>query len=134
MFRVVSIGAITPLEWVIAVLFVITFSWITLSFTASIAGFVWLLAHRAPGKPPPRLRERTAVVIPIYNEAHSRVFGDMQAIFEDVEGAGQAHAFDFPSSPTPPTPISGSRRSARSWRCARGCRRRASTTAGGEGT
>ena len=32
MFRVVSIGAITPLEWVIAVLFVITFSWITLSF------------------------------------------------------------------------------------------------------
>ena len=54
MFRVVSIGAITPLEWVIAVLFVITFSWITLSFTASIAGFVWLLAHRGPGKPAPR--------------------------------------------------------------------------------
>ena len=95
MFRVVSIGAITPLEWVIAVLFVITFSWITLSFTASIAGFVWLLAHRGPGKPAPVLRERTAVVMPIYNEAPSRVFGAMQAIFEDVEGAGQAHAFDF---------------------------------------
>ncbi len=53
MFRVVSIGPITPLEWVIAVLFVITFSWITLSFTASIAGFVWLLAHRGPKAPAP---------------------------------------------------------------------------------
>ena len=33
--------------------------------------------------------------MPIYNEAPSRVFGAMQAIFEDVEGTGQAHAFDF---------------------------------------
>ena len=41
------------------------------------------------------MRERTAVVMPIYNEAPSRVFGAMQAIFEDVERTGQAHAFDF---------------------------------------
>ena len=53
MFKVVSIGPITPLEGVIAALFVITFSWITLSFTSSIVGFVWLLAHRGPRKPPP---------------------------------------------------------------------------------
>ena len=46
MFKVVSIGPITPLEGVIAALFVLTFSWITLSFTSSIVGFVWLLAHR----------------------------------------------------------------------------------------
>ena len=95
MFKVVSIGPVTPLEGVIAALFVITFSWITLSFTSSVVGFVWLLAHRGPPNPPPCLRERTAVVMPIYNEAPSRVFGAMQAIFEDVERAGQAHAFDF---------------------------------------
>ncbi len=95
MFKVVSIGPITPLEGVIAALFVITFSWITLSFTSSIVGFVWLLAHRGPREPPPTLRERTAVVMPIYNEAPSRVFGAMQAIFEDVERTGQADAFDF---------------------------------------
>src|SRR5277367_1356369 len=34
MFKVVSIGPVTPLEGVIAALFVITFSWITLSFTS----------------------------------------------------------------------------------------------------
>jgi membrane glycosyltransferase len=95
MFKVVSIGPVTPLEGVIAALFVITFSWITLSFASSLVGFVWLLAHRRPPEPPPTLRERTAVVMPIYNEAPSRVFGAMQAIFEDVERTGQAHAFDF---------------------------------------
>ena len=95
MFKVVSISTVTPLEWVIAVLFVITFSWITLSFSSSVVGFVWLLAHRGRRGPLPCLRERTAVVMPIYNEAPSRVFGAMQAIFEDVERTGQAHAFDF---------------------------------------
>ncbi len=95
MFKVVSVGTITPLEWAMVVLFVITFSWVTLSLTAAIAGFVWLLAHRGRRAPPPPLRERTAVVMPIYNEAPSRVFGAMQAIFEDVESTGQAQAFDF---------------------------------------
>ena len=95
MFKVVSVGTITPLEWAMVVLFVITFSWVTLSLTASIAGFVWLLARRGRRAPPPRLRERTAVVMPIYNEAPSRVFGAMQAIFEDVERTGQDQAFDF---------------------------------------
>jgi membrane glycosyltransferase len=91
----VLIGPITPLEWAMLVLFVVTFSWITLSFTASIVGFFRLLAHRGRREPSPLLRARTAVVMPIYNEAPSRVFGAMQAIFEDVERAGQAGSFDF---------------------------------------
>ena len=56
------------------------------------------LASRSPGRTRAcagLLRERTALVMPIYNEAPSRVFGAMQAIFEDVERTGQAHAFDF---------------------------------------
>ena len=95
MFKVVSLGAITPLAWAMLILFVLTFSWLTLSFTSGIVGFVWLLAHRGPRHDAPSLRERTAVVMPIYNEAPARVFGAMQAIFEDVERTGQAHAFDF---------------------------------------
>src|SRR5277367_2995832 len=95
MFKVVAVATITPLEWAMVVLFVVTFSWVTLSLTSGIVGFVWLLAHRGRRGPPPRLRQRTAVVMPIYNEAPSRVFGAMQAIFEDVERTGQTHAFDF---------------------------------------
>ena len=96
MYKVVGVGTTTPLEWVMVVLFVITFSWITLSFTASIVGFVWLIVHWRERRPlPASLSERTAVVMPIYNEAPSRVFGAMQAIIEDVERTGLGAAFDY---------------------------------------
>jgi membrane glycosyltransferase len=96
MYKVVGVGTTTPLEWVMVVLFVITFSWIALSFTASIVGFVWLIVHWRKRQPfPASLSERTAVVMPIYNEAPSRVFGAMQAIIEDVERTGLGAAFDY---------------------------------------
>jgi membrane glycosyltransferase len=96
MYKVVGVGTTTPLEWVMVVLFVITFSWIALSFTASLVGFVWLIAHsRTRGALPASLSERTAVVMPIYNEAPSRVFGAMQAIIEDVERTGLGSTFDY---------------------------------------
>jgi membrane glycosyltransferase len=96
MYKVVGVGTTTALEWVMVVLFVITFSWLSLSFTASVVGFIWLLAHpRKPGPLPPLLTEKNAVVMPIYNEAPSRVFGAMQAILEDVERTGLGSAFDF---------------------------------------
>ncbi len=96
MYKVVGVGTTTALEWVLVVLFVITFSWVALSFTASIVGFVWLIAHSHKREPlPASLSEKTAVVMPIYNEAPSRVFGAMQAIIEDVERTGLGSAFDY---------------------------------------
>src|SRR5260370_33351881 len=75
MVKVVTVGTTTALEWVMVVLFIITFSWVSLSFTASLVGFVWLLIHlRKLGPLPASLSEKTAVVMPIYNEAPSRVF------------------------------------------------------------
>src|SRR5271165_5532266 len=96
MYKVVGIGPITPLEWAMLVLFIVTFSWVALSFTAGVVGFVWLLAHSRYREPlPASLSERTAVVMPIYNEAPSRVFGAMQAIIEDAERTGPGSAFDY---------------------------------------
>ena len=96
MYKVVGVGTTTPLEWVMVVLFVITFSWVALSFTASIVGFIWLIAHAHKRRPlPASLSERTAIVMPIYNEAPSRVFGAMQAIVEDVGRTGLGSAFDY---------------------------------------
>jgi membrane glycosyltransferase len=96
MYKVVGVSTTTALEWVMVVLFVVTFSWVSLSFTASVVGFVWLLAHRGQRMPlPSALVERTAIVMPIYNEAPSRVFGAMQAIVEDVERTGLGSAFDY---------------------------------------
>ena len=97
MYKVVGVsGVITPLEWAMVVLFVVTFSWVSLSFTASVVGFLWLFIHGRKRAPPPAsLTEKTAVVMPIYNEAPSRVFGAMQAMMEDVERTGLASAFDW---------------------------------------
>ncbi|MDB5642293.1 MAG: glycosyl transferase 21 family protein, partial [Hyphomicrobiales bacterium] len=96
MFAVVNVGAITPLKWALLVLFVANFSWIAIAFTSGVLGFVWLLFRAAPPPPlPGALREKTAVVMPIYNEAPSRVFGAVQAMMEDVETTGLADHFDW---------------------------------------
>ncbi len=96
MYKVVGVGTPTALEWVMVVLFVITFSWVALSFTASVVGFLWLIRSGGKRDPlPDSLAERTAVAMPIYNEAPSRVFATMQAIIEDVERTGLGGAFDY---------------------------------------
>lgn len=96
MYRVIDVGAITPLKWALLVLFVANFSWIAIAFTSGVLGFFWLL-FRAPPPPdlPTSLKAKTAVVMPIYNEAPSRVFGAVQAMIEDVEKTGLADHFDW---------------------------------------
>jgi membrane glycosyltransferase len=96
MYQVVALGGVTLLEWALLILFVANFSWIALAFTNSIAGFVWLMLF-APKPPalPAALNERTAIVMPIYNEAPARIFGALQAMFEDVKATGLGESFDW---------------------------------------
>ena len=96
MYKVVSVGGTTLLEWALLVLFVANFSWIALAFTSSLVGFLWMLAlaPKAPGVPA-ALRTRTAVVMPIYNESPERVFAAVQAMIESVAATGLGHAFDW---------------------------------------
>lgn len=96
MYRVVRVGVVTSLEWALVVLFVANFSWIALAFTTGIVGFLWLM-FRAPraGELPASLVKKTAVVMPIYNEAPARVFAAVQAICEDVAATGLDAAFDY---------------------------------------
>ncbi|WP_395698312.1 glucans biosynthesis glucosyltransferase MdoH [Methylocella sp.] len=96
MYGVVSVGGVTLLEWVLLILFVANFSWIALAFTSAIAGLFWLL-FRAPPAPatPAALRERTAIAMPIYNEAPARIFSALEAMIEEVDGSGLGGAFDW---------------------------------------
>ncbi|MFO1114586.1 MAG: glucans biosynthesis glucosyltransferase MdoH [Beijerinckiaceae bacterium] len=96
MYRVVDVGGVTLLKWALLLLFVANFSWIALAFTSGVVGFVWSMIHgRALRDMPAALSTRTAVVMPIYNEAPSRVFGSLQAIWEDVEATGLGGHFDW---------------------------------------
>ncbi len=96
MYAVVNVGAITTLKWALLILFVANFSWIAIAFTSGVLGFFWLL-FSAPKPPalPEKLTEPTAVVMPIYNETPSRVFGAVQAMIEDVEKTGLGDSFDW---------------------------------------
>ncbi|PPD42881.1 MAG: glucans biosynthesis glucosyltransferase MdoH [Methylocystis sp.] len=95
MYRVIDVGGVTALKWTLLALFVLNFSWIALSFASCIVGFAALLSNRpAPGLPE-TLSEKTAVVMPIYNEAPSRVFAALQTIFEDVQATGLGQHFDW---------------------------------------
>ena len=97
MYRVVAVSSnVTFLQWVLLVLFVVNFSWIAMAFTSGVVGFAWLLISKPPLPTlPNNLQGRTAVVMPIYNEAPSCVFATMQAIYEDVEATGLGRHFDF---------------------------------------
>ena len=95
-YEVVSVGTVTPLEWALVTFFVINFSWISLAFSSALVGFLWLLFVRPkPPAVPAGFQERTAIVMPIYNEAPARVFGALQAIHKEVEATGLGSTFDW---------------------------------------
>ena len=96
MYQVVSVGGTTTLEWALLVLFLANFSWIALAFTSGLLGLFWMLFRQPKPVPvPERLKTTTAIVMPIYNEAPSRVFATLQAIAEDVTVTGLGRHFDF---------------------------------------
>jgi membrane glycosyltransferase len=96
MYQVVSVSRTTVLQWVLLALFTVNFSWIALAFTSGLLGFLVLLKRpRPPGALPAALRERTAVVMPVYNEATARTFAALQAIRESIDATGLGAHFDY---------------------------------------
>ncbi|MGY2049837.1 glucans biosynthesis glucosyltransferase MdoH [Methylobacterium sp. JK268] len=96
MYEVVSVaGSATVLQLLLLLLFTLNFSWIALAFTSALLGFGALLRRRPPAAPPAPLMRRTAVVMPVYNEATSRTFAAVEAIRASIEATGQGERFDY---------------------------------------
>lgn len=96
MYAVVAVGGITVLEWALLILFALNFSWIALAFASALVGFASLLRRQKSWlSVPDKLARRTAVIMPIYNEAPSRVFGSVAAMIEEVRATGLIKHFDF---------------------------------------
>ena len=92
-------GGIDVVEAVQLALFVPLFAWIALSFCSAVAGFFALLSGRADtgllAEAPARLRSRTAVLVPIYNEDVDAVFRRVRAMMRSLGATGAAAAFDI---------------------------------------
>ena len=100
-YGVLSADTIGPLDVLILVLVAMLFAWSAFSFLSAFAGFL-VGQSRAPcelgldsGGPLPAPTRRTAVLLPVYNEAPRPVFARLQAICESVEATGAGAPFDF---------------------------------------
>jgi membrane glycosyltransferase len=100
MYEVLQVGGLTLPEAAILVLFVMLFAWIALSFVSMLLGFC--LSLTGPGRalaidpraPLPELSNRTALLLPTYNEEPHRVMARLQAIYESVRDTGRIGHFD----------------------------------------
>jgi membrane glycosyltransferase len=94
MIAVVSVGGVTVLQGVMVVLFTITFGWIALAAAAAVAGVLFGGVRRA-AKGDAVSEQRTALVMPIYNEDSARTFASLRAMAEALIEAGQAGGFEI---------------------------------------
>ena len=96
MYQVVSVSRTTILQWALVALFTVNFSWIAVAFTSALLGFLTLL--RQPRTTPPvpsSLDQRTAIVMPVYNEQTARTYAALEAIYEEIEATGLGSHFDY---------------------------------------
>ena len=104
MLGILGAGGVSPLEILILLLFLPTFGWISIPFWNAAIGFVLDMAGRDPltlapartsGEVAPRLRSRTALVMPVRNEDPDTVFGGLAATLLSLERTGRDERFDL---------------------------------------
>jgi len=95
MYQVLNVGRMTLLQVALLVLFTVNFVWIALPFVNGLIGFLVLWGGRGvSGITLPSLQQgsalttRTALLMPIYNEAPQHVFARLQAIYESLDTLG----------------------------------------------
>lgn len=99
-------NGLTPQEIVLLILYTLLILWVSTSFWTATLGFLVLLSggdRKAIGRIPPRREDqepdkspnRTALVMPIYNEDPQRVFAGLRAIYQSVLDTGRGDEFDL---------------------------------------
>ena len=95
-------GGLSPLEFLLVLLYAVLFAWICTAFWTAFTGFViryfrirrFDLDVEVPVLPPGQ-RPRTVLVMPVYNETPRYVFARIQAIWESLAATGEDEAFDL---------------------------------------
>jgi membrane glycosyltransferase len=101
MYQVLTTNRMTGLQVALLVVFTVNFVWIALPFVNGLVGFLALWRGRGVSGitiPPLHacsLTTRTALLMPIYNEAPPRVFAGLQAMYESLDALGVLNHFDL---------------------------------------
>jgi membrane glycosyltransferase len=100
MYFVLGGSGLTVLQLVILVLFTALFAWIALSFCSALLGFWSLITRGGLGlgisrdAPLPELSQKTALLMPTYNENPARVMATLEAMHDALAAAGRLSNFD----------------------------------------
>lgn len=97
---VLALDGVTLLDIFFLILFVPLVCWIAFGFVSSLVGFVTMMIRDHPGftpvpKPADNLRHRTAVLMPVYNEAIASTFARVEVMANSIAEAGGGRLFDF---------------------------------------
>jgi membrane glycosyltransferase len=104
MWTVLGNNRFKPAEMVFFAIFVVMFGWIAISFWSGFFGFMMGVLRLHPltlrrGGPAdgtvPELRERTAILMPVYNEDPADVFARLEATYRSLAATGRLEAFHF---------------------------------------
>ena len=105
MFEILNSNGMTLLEYALLALFSITFAWIVTAFCSGCIGFILQLFRIDPLtlrriKPvsinnEALSKQKTAVVMPIYNEDTHRVIAGFEVSLQSLKATGQLKNFDF---------------------------------------
>ncbi|MFT3831492.1 MAG: glucans biosynthesis glucosyltransferase MdoH [Opitutaceae bacterium] len=96
-------GSMSPIEWVVLVLFVVLFAHVATGFVHALFGFYVLnrggdfcrVQRSLPPEDPQAPLAPTAIVMPVCNEDSSRVFEGLRVIYRSLEETGKLANFDF---------------------------------------
>ncbi|GAB3278745.1 glucans biosynthesis glucosyltransferase MdoH [Parahaliea aestuarii] len=93
MYAVLSTTSITVLQWGFLLIFGINFSWIAFAFAQALLGFLSSLLPRLQ-RPPEHTGElpfRTAILLPVYNEAPRRIAAAIQVMRDGLAAQAPGH-------------------------------------------
>lgn len=92
-----STGGFGALEYFLILMVGLTFFWISLSVSTATAGIVsfWLQQRQPQKVMPPAKALDVALLVPIYNENPSDVFGNAAAMLEELRAANNKHRFSL---------------------------------------
>src|SRR5882672_10019606 len=92
MAQIMGANGLTLIGLAVLLLFVLSFTWLAVSFWTAILGFLSCLLGRdrlaIVALPDIRLRQRTAVVMPIFNEDTVRVAAGLDAVLGELAATG----------------------------------------------
>ena len=101
MWDILRANGLTPFEGASLALFFVLFTWISGAFWTAIAGFVIRLAGHDRGVISAvearslKVRNRVALVMPVYNEDPGRVMAGLRAMWHSLASQPEQHYFDL---------------------------------------